>query len=249
MRYFLYIAYKGTHYHGWQSQPNAISVQSVVTSALNTVLRGQFEIVGSGRTDTGVHARQQVAHFDFDGELDLPIIKSKLNGVLPFDISVMDIKSVSNEAHARFDAIDRSYEYFIHHHKSPFGSNESSFVPTIPDLELMNSASNLLLGEHDFQSFSKVKTEVNNFKCTVTKAEWKKLDDGAVFHITANRFLRGMVRTIVGTLLDIGHGKQSREDLAAILQAKNRSSAGRSVSADGLYLCRINYPETIFNKP
>ena len=247
MRYFLYIAYKGTHYHGWQSQPNAISVQSVITGALNTVLRSQFEIVGSGRTDAGVHARQQVAHFDYHENVDIKELKSKLNGVLPFDIAIKNIRPVVEEAHARFDALERSYEYYIHYHKSPFGSNESLLMPIKPDLDKMNEAAAYLLGEHDFQSFSKVKTEVNNFKCTITRAEWVASGDGAVFHITANRFLRGMVRALVGTLLDIGHAKQEPGDLLEILQARNRSSAGRAVSADGLYLCKINYPESIFS--
>jgi tRNA pseudouridine38-40 synthase len=246
MRLFFYIAYKGTRYHGWQIQPNALTIQEKIQQALNTLFKGTFEIVGSGRTDTGVHATEQVFQTDIITELSIESISAKLNGILPNDIAVHKIVPVTPEAHAGFDALDRSYIYQIHWEKSPFHPNESLFVPKKPDFELMNEAAKLLIGQHDFQSFSKVKTEVNNFICTIHRAEWHFEEHKAVFEITANRFLRGMVRALVGTLLDIGAGKVHFEHINEIIEGKNRSLAGRSVSPDGLYLCKINYPESIF---
>ena len=246
MRCFFYIAYKGSAYHGWQVQPNAVTVQEVVTDALNKILRAYHEVAGSGRTDTGVHAIEQVFHADIADNVDLDELKHKLNGFLPPDIAVDQIREVQNEAHARFDAERRSYQYHIHHKKSPFSINESHFVPFVLDYDSMNKAAELLIGIHDFQSFSKVKTEVNNFMCEVDRAEWVVEGDKAIFHITANRFLRGMVRAIVGTLLEVGQGKQQASDVRQIIEAKDRSAAGRAVSPDGLYLCRINYPKSVF---
>lgn len=246
MRLFFYIAYKGTRYHGWQIQPNALTIQEKIQQALNTLFKGTYEITGSGRTDTGVHATEQVFQTDLITGLSIEEIRAKLNGILPIDIAVHKILPVTPEAHARFDALDRSYIYRIHWEKSPFDQNESLFVPIKPDFALMNEAAKLLIGQHDFQSFSKVKTEVNNFICTIHRAEWQFEEHKAVFEITANRFLRGMVRALVGTLLDIGHGKAHFDHINEIIEGKNRSLAGRSVSPDGLYLCKINYPESIF---
>ena len=246
MRLFFYVAYKGTAYHGWQIQPNAITIQDKLQQALNIVFKGDFDIVGSGRTDTGVHAYEQVFHLDITENMALDEIKAKLNGILPNDIAIHHIRPVSPQAHARFDAVDRSYKYRIHFEKSPFQANESLFVPVRPNIERMNNAAEILLGQHDFRSFSKVKTEVNNFNCTIYRAQWHLEEDQATFEISANRFLRGMVRAIVGTLLDIGLEKKDFGDFKAIIEGKNRSLAGRSVSPDGLYLCKINYPESIF---
>jgi tRNA pseudouridine38-40 synthase len=227
-------------------QPNALTVQEVVNTALDNVLRSKHEIVGSGRTDTGVHAREQVFHADIADNTALDNLQHKLNGILPPDIAVNEIRKVNNGVHARFDAVSRSYEYHIHHVKYPFSRNESYFMPSALDYGNMNKAARLLIGDHNFQSFSKVKTEVNNFNCEVTRAEWVSEKDRAVFYITANRFLRGMVRALVGTLLEIGQGKLPAADLQKIMDAKDRTVAGRAVSPDGLYLCRINYPESIF---
>ena len=246
MRCFFYIAYKGTAYHGWQSQPDAITIQEVIKDALDKILRADHEIVGSGRTDAGVHAFEQVFHADINISFSLEELQFKLNGILPADIAVNAIKLVTEEAHARFDAIERSYEYHIHFKKTPFQVNESFFVPVSLDFKAMNEAATLFLGSQDFQSFSKVKTEVNNFICHIKQAEWIIDENTAVFHISANRFLRGMVRAIVGTLLDVGQSKLTFADVEEIINSKDRTRAGRAVSPDGLYLCRIVYPESIF---
>lgn len=221
-------------------------MQQVITDALGVLLKDEdVSIVGSGRTDAGVHAKEQVFHVDVADGTQIGKLKYKLNGILPDSIVVDKIVEVASEAHARFDAISRSYEYHLLTHKSPFGKEENYYYPIRLDFEVMNKAASMLLGTYDFQSFSKVKTEVNNFVCTITKAEWEVLDDKAIFHISANRFLRGMVRAIVGTLLEVGEGKQAPEELKKIIEKKNRSEAGRSVPAEGLYLCRVEYPQEL----
>ncbi|MCB0494860.1 MAG: tRNA pseudouridine(38-40) synthase TruA [Cyclobacteriaceae bacterium] len=246
MRVFVYIAYKGTNFHGWQIQENAISVQQVITDSLHVLLKNEnVAIVGSGRTDTGVHAKEQVFHVDIPDETKLDKLKYQLNGILPETIVVNKITEVISEAHARFDAVSRSYEYHLLTQKSPFGREENYYCPILLDFAVMNKAAAFLLGTHDFQSFSKVKTEVNNFVCTVTRAEWNITANKAVFHITANRFLRGMVRAIVGTLLMVGEGKIAPEEVKKILDKKNRGEAGRAVPPQGLYLCKVEYPEKI----
>lgn len=246
MRIFVYIAYKGTNYHGWQIQENVSTVQQVITEALRVLLKDKnLSIVGSGRTDTGVHAKQQVFHVDISAGTSIDKLMYKLNGILPNSIVVDKIEEVNGKAHARFDATSRSYEYYLRTRKSPFGKEENYYYPIPLNFEAMNEAASLLLGTHDFQSFSKVKTEVNNFVCTITQAEWELLEDKAIFHISANRFLRGMVRAIVGTLLKVGEGKIGPEELNAIIDKKSRSAAGRAVPAEGLYLCKVEYPQTI----
>ena len=248
MRCFFYIAYKGTAYHGWQSQPNAITVQEVVKKALDKILRSNHELVGSGRTDTGVHAFEQVFHTDLTTSLSLEDLQFRLNGFLPIDIAVNSIKQVTDEANARFDATERSYEYHVHFRKTPFQTKESLFIPVRLDFKSMNEAAILLIGSQDFQSFSKVKTEVNNFICQITRAEWVLDGHNAVFYISANRFLRGMVRAIVGTLLDVGQSNLSLANVEEIIKSKDRTKAGKAVSPDGLYLCGIKYPESIFKE-
>ncbi len=246
MRCFIYIAYKGTNYHGWQIQDNANTVQAEINSTLKLICQASIETVGSGRTDAGVHATEQIFHCDLPETIELKTLTHKMNGLLPKDIIAQQVKSVGDEAHARFDAIERSYEYQIIFSKSPFCLNESHFLPKNPDFEMMNRACQLLIGAHDFTSFSKVKTEVNSFNCDIKFAEWEYSSQKAVFKITANRFLRGMVRAMVGTLLDVGFGKINFDEFSGIMKAKDRGKAGQSVPAQGLYLCKVRYPSEIF---
>ncbi len=246
MRYFLDLAYKGTNYHGWQIQKNAVSVQETINQALSTLLQQKTECVGSGRTDTGVHASHQIAHFDTSVEMDLTKFQYKLNVLLPFDIAVNSIKQVKEEAHARFDAVRRSYYYCIHSKKDPFKSGYSYFYSQPLDLNLIRQAIALLKENRNFQAFSKVKTDVKTFECEIFDISWETSEDGHRFVVSADRFLRGMVRALVGTLLDVGHAKTSLEDLKIILKSGNRSMAGRAVPPEGLYLHSVDYPEQIY---
>ncbi len=243
MRLFVYISYKGTNYHGWQFQKNAISVQQVITESLQTLLKDKsLSIIGSGRTDAGVHAKQQVFHVDIPDSTEVENLMFRLNGILQNDIIVNHIDIVPANVHARFDAIRRSYEYHLRLKRTPFGENEYYYHRNPLDFEAMNEASNYLLGEQNFESFSRVKTGVNNFVCTITKAEWQVEGTKAVFHISANRFLRSMVRSIVGTLLEVGEGKTNAEEVKKIIEKRDRRVAGRSVPPQGLYLCKVEYP-------
>ncbi len=243
MRLFVYISYKGTNYHGWQFQKNAASIQQKIEESFQLLLKNKaLTIMGSGRTDAGVHAKQQVFHIDLPIAVDLEDLHYRLNGILPNDIVVNKILPVSDSNHARFDATKRSYEYDLKSFRIPFGENEYYYHRNALDYIAMNKAANYLLGEQDFESFSKVKTEVNNFICTVTRAEWIENETGAIFYISANRFLRSMVRTIVGTLLEVGEGKINPEAIIEIIEKKDRKVAGRSVPAKGLYLCEVKYP-------
>ncbi|MEX2592147.1 MAG: tRNA pseudouridine(38-40) synthase TruA [Anditalea sp.] len=245
-RYFLELAYKGSMYHGWQIQANAHSVQKEVNTALSVILRKSIDTMGSGRTDTGVHARQQYLHFDFPKKLDKQDLVKRLNSILPNDISVYDLREVKPDAHARFNAQWRSYEYHISLRKNPFEVELSWLFFSRLDIKKMNEAAGLLLDHRDFKCFSKVKTAVNNFECEIKKAHWEQKDQHLIFHITANRFLRGMVRAMVGTLVEVGVGKLDLQDFQTILESKNRKKAGSSVPPYGLYLCQIAYPESIF---
>lgn len=248
MRYFFEIAYNGRNYAGWQSQANAISVQSVVENALSHLFKTPVKIYGSGRTDTGVHCEQQFFHCEIDKSFDFETITFKLNSFLPRDIVIKGIRKVKAEASARFDATERSYEYRISRRKNPFleGLAWHSFKPV--DVPTMNTAAALLVGEHDFQCFSKVHTDVNHFLCNVKRAQWREQGEMLQFDITANRFLRGMVRAIVGTLLDVGCGKTSMKSFAEIIASHDRKKAGANVPPHGLYLTRIRYPTGIFLK-
>lgn len=244
-RYFLEISYKGTAFHGWQIQKNAVSVQELLNNALSTCLREKVETTGCGRTDTGVHARQFFAHFDAPGEgLEVPESKllTSLNALLPYDISVKRIIPVQPDAHARFDASMRHYEYHIHSEKDPFKQGFSWFIRDSPDIELMNAAARIMMEYRDFSCFSKSHTQTFTNNCSISKAEWINSDNGIVFQIAADRFLRNMVRAIVGTLLRIGYGEMPPEDIRQIIESKNRSNAGTSVPASGLYLTRVIYP-------
>lgn len=245
-RYFLELAYKGTKYHGWQIQANANSIQDEINQALSMVLRGPIETMGSGRTDTGVHARQQYLHFSGPENLDVKDLLKRLNGILPKDIAAYDLREVRPDAHARFDATSRSYEYHISLQKNPFEEELSWLYFNSLDMGVMNEASTLLLNFSDFESFSRVKTQVNSFKCNIKHAYWEKKEQRLIFHISANRFLRGMVRTIVGTLVLVGENKLDLKGFQAILESKNRRNAGSSAPACGLYLCHVAYPASIF---
>lgn len=245
-RYFFEIAYLGTNYHGWQIQPNAITVQEVVNTHLSTILQTEINVVGSGRTDTGVHCKQQFFHADIETNLSIDDLCYKLNSILPYDVSISSIKLVGNEAHARFDATSRSYEYYINTKKNPFAKELSYYFSKPLNIQNMNDASALLCGDmRDYEAFSKVKTSVNNFMCEIRHAFWEHENNSLVFHITANRFLRGMVRAIVGTLLDVGEGRKSVKDVTDIIESKDRQQAGRAAPAHGLYLTEVVYPENI----
>jgi tRNA pseudouridine38-40 synthase len=241
LRYFIKFSYNGTNYHGWQYQPNASSVQETLNKALSTVLNTTIDTMGAGRTDTGVHAKTMFAHFDFEGEFNSESLVHKLNSFLPKDIAVFAIIPVHADAHARFDATKRTYEYHIHTFKDVFLQDLSWYCPHDLDTNVMNQAAAILLHHTDFQCFSKVHTDVNTFNCTLFEAHWKQENQRLVFTISADRFLRNMVRAIVGTLLNVGLHKIALADFTAIIESKNRSEAGFSVPAHGLYLTDISY--------
>lgn len=245
MRYFLELSYNGTAYHGWQNQPNAISVQEVLEKGLSTLLAENTPIVGAGRTDAGVHASQMFAHFDTEKEINETDLAYKLNSFLPKDIAIHDIFKVKPEAHSRFDALSRTYLYRITLSKNVFNFDSAYYVKQPLDVENMNEASKILLNYKDFQCFSKSKTDVKTYYCDVVQADWFFKDGELHFVVKANRFLRNMVRAIVGTMVNIGLGKIKVDDLHQIIQSKNRSEAGFSVPAHALYLTKIEYPEDI----
>ncbi|MEQ8924990.1 MAG: tRNA pseudouridine(38-40) synthase TruA [Fulvivirga sp.] len=247
MRYFFEIAYNGTTFHGWQRQKNAKSVQQEVEEALSKVLQSEVSITGSGRTDTGVHCLQQFFHLESDEALTEKL-SFTLNKMLGPDIAINNMFQVIEEGHARFSALSRKYEYRITTKKDPFQKDFKYFLNRPLNIQTMNDAAALLIGKQDFESFSKVKTEVNNFFCDITEAEWKVNGTDLVFHIRANRFLRGMVRAIVGTLLDVGFGKIAPEEVKNIIIAKNRKQAGSAAPAHGLFLTEVTYPPEIVKK-
>lgn len=241
MRFFLELSFNGKNYHGWQVQPDAISVQEKINNALSTIYQEDIQVVGAGRTDTGVHASQMIAHVDLANEID-ENLAFKLNSILPNDICIKNIYKVDDEKHARFDATLRSYEYRIWLGRNPFLLDFSWQIHSQkPKVDLMNEAAKLLLEYEDFESFSKVKTDVYTFNCEVTEAYWVQNGNALTFHITANRFLRNMVRAIVGTLVDVGLEKITVADFKKIIESKNRSNAGLSVPAKGLFLTQIKY--------
>ena len=248
MRYFLKIQYLGTNYYGWQIQPNAVSVQETIQKTISTLLREKIEITGAGRTDSGVHAKQIFAHFDTNVVFDKKILTDRLNNFLPKDINILDIFKVSNKTHARFDAVTRSYEYKIYLGKSPFLLQTTWQLYNINlDIEKMNEMSNLLLDYTNFKSFSKVKTDVTTYNCNITEAFWELNGKRLTFYITANRFLRNMVRAIVGTLYEVGLGKITKEQFIRIIESQDRKKAGFSVPAKGLSLTRVTYADSNIN--
>lgn len=248
MRYFLRLEYNGSNFFGWQIQPNHISVQESIETGLKLILKEEIEVVGCGRTDTGVHAKDYFAHFDYKELSDEEInqLKYRLNRYFSFDINIKSILRVRDNAHSRFDAIDRTYKYYIAKDKQPFNNDFSYYFPRELDMEKMNLAASKLFNYEDFTSFSKLHTQVNNNNCKILYAKWEIENGLLVFTVSANRFLRNMVRAITGTLLEVGLGKIRVEDFERIIEAKDRNKAGISVSAKGLFLYSISYPNEIF---
>ncbi|MEI6123862.1 MAG: tRNA pseudouridine(38-40) synthase TruA [Bacteroidota bacterium] len=244
IRYFVKLAYDGTAYHGWQIQDNALTVQEILEKKISIILKQVIELNGCGRTDAGVHALVYYAHFDIEKEIpDLKNIMYSINSILPHDIIVKNIQKVKYDYHSRFSAINRTYKYFINPNRNPFKiCFEYHFAPYL-DIELMNDACSILMKFRDFSCFSKFNTQVNNNLCIINEAIWEKNQDGIVFTITANRFLRNMVRAIVGTMIELGLKKRSIDDLKNIINNGKRSDAGTSVPAKGLFLFSIEYPE------
>jgi tRNA pseudouridine38-40 synthase len=258
-RYFLRLSYNGSNYHGWQLQDNAHTVQAEINNALTTLLKHPTETAGCGRTDTGVHAKVFYAHFETDNAIENnKDFLHHINCIIPKDIAVHDLIEVDPKYHARFAATSRTYQYFLHQKKNPFLNDTSYFFPFPVDVDAMNQAAQALLGQNDFSSFSKSRTQVNHFNCHITEAKWYKPNDieganspllwrGAggealLFQISADRFLRTMVRTIVGTLLDVGEGKITEDDFKKIIEGKSRREAGIAVPPHGLYLTDVKYP-------
>jgi tRNA pseudouridine38-40 synthase len=243
MRYLIEFSYKGTNYCGWQIQQNANSVQAEIEKGLSLLLRTSQGVTGSSRTDTGVHAEQQFAHFDTEIIIeDISAMIYKLNKILPNDIAILSLQKVEDTFHSRFDAISRKYEYRISRKKSPFLFGMSYYFVKDLDIDLMNKSAEILFKHIDYESFSRIKTEVKTFECTIMEARWENVDsETLIFHIKANRFLRGMVRTIVGTMIEIGLGRISVADFEQIIISKNRKNAGRAVPAEGLFLVEVNY--------
>lgn len=245
MRYFIEFSYNGKAYHGWQNQPNAISVQQVLEEALSKMLRTKIAVMGAGRTDAGVHASQMFAHFVAEDEFDMNAIVFKLNCYLPKDIAIHEIFQVKEKAHARFNAQSRTYKYRISNKKNPFSSDFAYHVYFTLDIEKMNEACKILLQYKDFQCFSKSNSDVKTYHCDIKEAFWKIENDEFIFTIKADRFLRNMVRAIVGTLIEIGLGKMEFNHLHNVIESKDRSEAGYSVPANGLYLTEIIYPDNL----
>ena len=240
MRFFIELSYKGTNYHGWQMQPNANSVQAKINNALSTLLNTKIEVTGAGRTDTGVHAKQMFAHFDCHQDFDGLELVSKLNGFLPKDITIHNINAVADDANCRFDALSRTYHYHIIQQKNPFNTTAYLLYKNL-DVVAMNSACQYLLGKQDFTSFSKVNTQTFTNNCNVMLANWEQKEGELIFTIKADRFLRNMVRAIVGTLLAVGEGKINPEQVKEIIAHRDRGKAGISVPAHALFLSSIEY--------
>ena len=245
MRYFIELSFNGTAYHGWQIQPNAISVQEVIEDSLNILLNSKISLVAAGRTDTGVHAINMICHFDYNSNFQYVDLINKLNSYLKQDISVNSIYRVKNNIHARFDAISREYIYKISKTKNVFGFNQSYFVKNKLDTKKMNEACKVLKKYENFKSFSKSKTDVKTYNCNILKASWKSTENEIIFQIKANRFLRNMVRAIVGTMIEIGLGKLSINDFHEIIKSKDRTKAGPSVPPHALYLKNVEYLKDI----
>lgn len=248
MRYFLQLSYDGGGFHGWQRQPNAVSVQQTIEDALSTIMQQNVEIKGAGRTDTGVHARQMFAHLDLDDDVDTSRLLKSANYMVGHGISLQRLIPTRKGAHARFDAISRTYSYYITMRKDPFLFPYTHFLSSVPDVGLMNEGGKILIATEDFSSFAKLHTDVKTNICHVSEARWELDEKTEIlkFTITADRFLRNMVRAVVGTLLDLGRGKFNLDGLQSIIQKKNRCDAGMSMPAKGLFLERIVYPSSIF---
>ena len=248
MRYFVEFSYFGKNYHGWQRQPNAISVQQVLEETISTFLRRPTSLVGAGRTDAGVHAKQMFAHFESEEIENIQNVIYRLNAFLPEDIAIHKIFKVEGEAHARFDATERTYEYWLVRDKNPFYFDFAYYIKQPLNLEKMNEAALLLMQYNDFECFSKSNTDVKTYLCDIKRAIWTIEGEKLIFTITADRFLRNMVRAVVGTLLDVGIGKSEVAYVKSVINSKDRSMAGPSVPAKGLYLTSVLYPEKITQK-
>ena len=244
MRFFIELSFNGSNLHGWQIQPNANTIQAELNKALSAILNNVISVVGAGRTDAGVHAKQMFAHFDFEGDLEIEILLTKLNGFLPNNISIHQIFKVDDNAHARFDAISRTYQYYIINEKNPFNKNVYLHYKTL-NIDAMNLACKYVLGKKDFTSFSKLHTQTHTNNCDVMIANWQQQENELIFTIKADRFLRNMVRAIVGTLLEVGEGKIIAEKIKEIIAKKDRSEAGISVPAHALFITKIEYPERL----
>ena len=247
-RYFLVIAYKGTHYHGWQVQDNATGVQAVMNQKLSMLLGEEIYCIGCGRTDTGVHASKYFLHFDTSHKPDKKHLLNKLNIVLPYDISVLDMYEAAPTAHARHSATERTYQYLITFQKSPFLKEFATFIYYPLDINAMNEAARLLLNYVDFEALSKINADNKHHLCNIYFARWKQHGSKLVFTITANRFLRGMVRVIVGTMLQIGKGKMTIDEFKRLIESKDRRKAGAAAPAEGLYLYDIKYPQGLLKE-
>ena len=240
-RYFIFFSYDGAAYHGWQVQPNGVTVQQRLEEALSTLLREETPVTGAGRTDAGVHALKMIAHFDTEQEVDCPRLADKLNRLLPQDIAVQQVQPVTGDAHARFSATSRTYHYHIHTHKSPFLNAYSWQVYGQLDFQRMNEAAQTLMEYRDFTSFSKLHTDVKTNNCQIEFAGWVQDGDDYIFTIKADRFLRNMVRAIVGTLIEVGRGKLSIEGFRKVIEDKDRCRAGESVPGKALFLVDVTY--------
>lgn len=242
MRYFVWFSYDGTRYHGWQNQPNGVTVQSELERCMSVLLRRGISVTGAGRTDAGVHARMMAAHFDTDEEIDTQMLAKKLNGMLPQDISVDRVECVNDELHARFSAKARTYHYYIHTKKDPFLRHYSLETHYSLDFERMNEGGRVLMEYNDFGAFCKAGSDVKTTICHVTRAEWVRTSDTSwYFVITANRFLRNMVRAVVGTLIEVGRGRMTIDELRQVIEGKKRTMAGESMPAKALHLEKVEY--------
>ena len=244
-RYFIHLAYNGANYNGWQTQPGLPTVQQTLEKALTTLLRQPIAVVGCGRTDTGVHASDFYAHYDLNDPNDPKDLKDlvfKLNNFLPPDIVIYDIFPVADNAHARFDATARTYQYHVSDRRLPFRQGQYCRIYYKPDIEKMNEGARMLLEYEDFTSFAKLHTQVKTNICHLSEAHWDEVDDEWIFTIRSNRFLRNMVRSVTGTLLDVGRGKLTLDGLREIIERKDRCAAGVSMPACGLFLTKVEYP-------
>jgi len=246
VRYFIELAYDGTNYHGWQAQKNALAVQPVIEAAMSTLLKHDTLLTGSGRTDAGVHAQMQVGHFDCAEKIEQNDLAYKLNALLPKEIAIKNIRPVKPDAHARFSAVRRDYEYRFVFQKDPFNFRHSVQIPSNLDFEKMNAAAAVLPDYSSFRSFSTAKTDLRDFSCIINTASWHLKTNSAVLEISANRFLRGMVRAITGTLLEVGKGRITVEELKKIIDKKDRKAAAATAPAHGLHLTGVHYPEEIY---
>jgi tRNA pseudouridine38-40 synthase len=241
-RYFIWFSYDGTQYHGWQLQPNGITVQSELQRCLSLLLREEVNVTGAGRTDAGVHARVMAAHFDTEVVFDAQELTKKLNGLLPHDISVDRVEQVPSDMHARFSAVSRTYHYYIHTQKNPFVRKYSQEIHYRLDFHLMNEAGRVLMEYEDFGAFCKAGSDVKTTICHVTHAAWHQTSASTwYFEITANRFLRNMVRAVVGTLIEVGRGRMSLDEFREVIEGKQRTQAGESMPAKALFLEDVSY--------